>query len=347
MEDLAQIQRSALQRIRRAKTFDALNKLRAEVLGKQGPLGVALRQLSDLPPDARREAGHALHGIKTKLEEALRARNDVLTEAQRNAQLRGAAVDVTRAGRRTLPGWTHPLRIVEGDIIRSLTRIGFSVVDGPEVEHDWYNFEALNMPQDHPARDMHDTFFVAPRVVLRTHTSNVQIRTMVKRKPPVRIIAPGMVFRHDEVDPTHSPVFHQVEGLWVDAQATFADLKGVLHRFATDLFGPQVALRFRPSFFPFTEPSAEVDITCVVCGAAQPSCRVCKGTGWLEILGAGMVHPAVLQSVGYDPETVQGFAFGAGIERIAMLRWGIGDIRLFYENDLRFLQQFSPAGTSS
>jgi phenylalanyl-tRNA synthetase alpha chain len=229
--------------------------------------------------------------------------------------------------------------------MRVFTILGFTVAEGPLVEHEWYNFEALNIPADHPSRDMHDTFFVAPHVVLRTHTSNVQIRTMMAKKPPVRIIAPGMVFRHDEIDPTHSPAFHQVEGLWIDEHATFADLRGVLHRFAEGMFGAGAKVRMRPSYFPFTEPSAEVDVSCFACnGTGQTSattgCRVCKGTGWVEILGSGMVHPAVLEAVGYDPDVVQGFAFGAGVERIAMLRYGVEDIRLFYENDLRFSSQF-------
>jgi phenylalanyl-tRNA synthetase alpha chain len=212
-------------------------------------------------------------------------------------------------------------------------------VSGPLVEHDWYNFTALNMPPDHPARDMQDTFFVAPEVVLRTHTSNVQVRTLLSRPPPVRVVAPGMVFRHDEVDATHSPVFHQVEGLWVDEQVTFADLKGVLHHLVMSLFGQDVRLRFRPSYFPFTEPSCECDVSCSACGdRPRPSCRICHGGGWLEVLGAGMVDPAVMQAVGLDPERYSGFAFGLGIERICLLRHGIADMRGLFDNDLRLLQ---------
>jgi phenylalanyl-tRNA synthetase alpha chain len=285
-----------------------------------------------------------INEIKKKLDSALLDAAARIQDLRKGEQLAEGRCDVTLPGRRQAPGLPHPLRIVEAEIIDALTPLGFEVVDGRQVEHDWYNFEALNLPEDHPARDMQDTFFLGPQVVLRTHTSNVQIRTMVERKPPVRILAPGMVFRNDDVDPTHSPVFHQIEGLWIDEGATFADLKGVLKKFATELFGPATQLRLRPSFFPFTEPSAEVDVTCIVCSAQAADCRVCKGTGWLEILGAGMVDPAVMKAVGYDPDRYQGFAFGAGIERIAMLRWGVDDIRLFYENDRRFLEQFGPGG---
>jgi phenylalanyl-tRNA synthetase alpha chain len=231
---------------------------------------------------------------------------------------------------------------MEAEVLQALTRLGFSIAEGPLVEDDWHNFGALNIPADHPARDMQDTFFLTAQTLLRTHTSNVQIRTMLAQRPPLRVVAPGMVFRHDAVDATHSPVFHQVEGLWVDERATFADLKGTLRRLIADLFGAEASLRFRPSFFPFTEPSAEVDMSCCACaGAARPNCRICRGSGWLEVLGCGMVDPAVLQAVQYDPERVQGFAFGLGLERMAMLRFGIDDIRLLYENDQRFLEQFA------
>jgi phenylalanyl-tRNA synthetase alpha chain len=347
VEDLKQILSSARLRARRARKFDALAQLRSEFLGKKGVLGQAMRQLGKLPPEERPKQGAAINAIKVKIEESLSKAHKKLDDKLIEKEAAKGRVDVTMPGRRTVSGNMHPLRIVERDIVRSLSALGFTVADGPRIEHDWYNFEALNMPPEHPARDMQDTFFCAEDVVLRTHTSNVQIRIMTRQKPPVRMISHGMVFRNDEVDASHSPVFHQVEGLWIDNQANFSDLKGVLNRFVRDLFGSQVELRFRPSFFPFTEPSAEVDLTCVVCegkgvGTTPESvCKVCRGTGWLEILGAGMVDPAVLESVGYDPDEVQGFAFGAGIERIAMLRWGIDDIRLFYENDLRFLSQFS------
>jgi phenylalanyl-tRNA synthetase alpha chain len=344
MDELKRIEQTALTRASRAKSAQDLAQVRADVLGKKGELGKALQGLKDLPADERPKAGQLVNEVKAKIEQALAEAQQRLEQKGAEAELEKGRFDVTLPGRRLVPGAAHPLRIVEEEVVKSLTALGFAVAEGPLVEHDWYNFEALNIPEDHPARDMQDTFFLAPRVVLRTHTSNVQIRTMIKRKPPVRIIAPGMVFRHDDVDPTHSPVFHQIEGLWIDESATFADLKGVLHRFAEHLFGKGARLRFRPSFFPFTEPSAEVDVSCNACGGtgqiAGAGCRVCKTTGWLEILGSGMVHPAVLEAVGYDPERVQGFAFGMGIERIAMLRFGVDDMRLFYENDLRFLQQF-------
>jgi phenylalanyl-tRNA synthetase alpha chain len=330
-QELKRIERSAVQKARRAKTNDAVAKLRAETVGKKGALGSMMRSLRELPQEDRPEAGQSINKVKTKIESALLDAVKRLDAARELAELEAGGCDVTLPGRWNYPGVAHPLAQVQEDILDALISLGFSVADGPLIEHDWYNFEALNMPPDHPARDMQDTFFVAENVVLRTHTSNVQIRTMKKRKPPVRIVSPGMVFRNDDVDPTHSPVFHQIEGLWIDEKATFADLKGVLKQLAITLFGPNAELRFRPSFFPFTEPSAEVDVMF----------RSEKRNGWLEILGAGMVDPAVLEAVGYDPDEVQGFAFGLGVERIAMLRWGIDDIRLFYENDLRFLDQFN------
>ncbi len=340
MDDLKKIERSALSRAGRAKSREDLAQIRADVLGKKGALGQALAGLKDVAPEERPKVGQAVNQLKTKIEAALATAEARVAELEQNAELTAGRYDVTLPGRRLPAGAPHPLRLIEAEAIAVLSGLGFTVAEGPLIEHDWYNFEALNIPADHPARDMHDTFFVSPHVVLRTHTSNVQIRTMEARKPPVRIIAPGMVFRHDEVDPTHSPVFHQVEGLWIDEHATFADLRGVLHRFAEGMFGAGAKVRMRPSFFPFTEPSAEVDVSCFVCDGSGKGCRVCKGTGWVEVLGAGMVHPAVLEHVGYDPDAVQGFAFGAGLERIAMLRYGIDDLRLLYENDLRFLNQF-------
>jgi len=297
-------------------------------------LGQALRSVSALPEAERPQRRKEINIVKQKIAAALDGAAESMAQAEREAKLLAGHYDVTLPGRRTVQGYPHPLRLVEEEVFRALSSLGFTVTNGPLIEHDWYNFEALNIPQDHPARDMQDTFFLAPSVVLRTHTSNVQIRTMLKQDPPVRIVAPGMVFRNDAVDATHSPVFHQVEGLWIDEKATFGDLKGVLQRFAVQLFGPEAKVRLRPSYFPFTEPSAEVDV----------GYKTSKGDEWLEVLGAGMVHPEVLKAVGYDPDKVQGFAFGAGIERIAMLRYGIKDIRLFYENDLRFLGQFGGAG---
>lgn len=337
MEELKRIEKSGLSRAKKAQTAQDVAVLRAELLGKKGPLSEAMRSLGQATPEERRAIGAQLNEIKTRLEQALDEASSRLEAAQREQELATGRYDVTLPSRRIFPGAPHPLRLVEEDVVRALAPLGFTVATGPLVEHDWYNFEALNIPQDHPARDMHDTFFVSPNTVLRTHTSNTQIRTMLTRQPPVRILAPGMVFRKDDVDATHSPVFHQIEGLWIDERATFADLKGVLKTLATALFGPESQIRLRPSFFPFTEPSVEVDIK-------SPLLK--KGLGWIEVLGAGMVHPAVLEAVGYDPEKVQGFAFGAGLERLAMLRYGIDDIRLLYENDMRFVSQFvSRAGS--
>jgi phenylalanyl-tRNA synthetase alpha chain len=341
MEDLKRIERSVLTKARRAKSLQDVSDLRAEVLGKKGTLGLALRSLGELPPEERPKAGEKVNALKMKIETALEAARVRVETERRTTELETGAQDVTLPGRRVVAGLPHPLRIVERDIIRALEGLGFTVALGPQVEHDWYNFEALNFPPDHPARDTQDTFFIKDKVLLRTHTSNVQVRTMVKGKLPIRILAPGMVFRHDEIDATHTPCFHQIEGLWVDDRTTFADLKGVLHVFASRIFGPERRVRFRPSFFPFTEPSAEMDVSCALCGGKGGACRPCKGTGWIEIMGAGMVDPAVFESVGLDPEKVQGYAFGMGIERIALLRWGVDDIRLFYENDARFLEQFS------
>jgi phenylalanyl-tRNA synthetase alpha chain len=332
MDDLKRIERSALSRAKRAKNHQDLAQLRSEVLGKEGALGAAMKTLGSVPPEERPKLGQKINQVKVKIEEALAEAKARVEAADRDRALLTGAYDVTLPGRRLFPGAPHPLRIIEQDVVRSLSALGFTVAEGPLVEHDWYNFEALNMPPDHPARDMQDTFFLGPNTVLRTHTSNVQIRTMMAKKPPVRVLAPGMVFRKDALDATHSPVFHQIEGLWVDEKATFADLKGVLKRFVSHLFGPDTQIRLRPSFFPFTEPSVEVDVK---------SPMITKGTGWLEILGAGMVHPNVLEAVGYDPERCQGFAFGVGLERLAMLRWNIDDIRLLYENDVRFLEQFA------
>src|SRR5436309_2557769 len=284
---------------------------------------------------ACREAGNE---AKRGLEALLDARLEATRAAERRRQRERERPDLTLPGRRPARGVVHPLSRVRDEIVTIFTGLGFSVAEGPEIETDAYNFEALNIPRDHPARDMQDTFYLSPETLLRTHTSPVQIRAMRLQKPPVRIICPGVVYRRD-ADITHSPMFHQVEGLAVDRDVTMADLKGTLDLFAREMFGPRSKIRFRPSFFPFTEPSAEVDVVCFLCAGA--GCRVCTQSGWLEILGSGMVHPRVLKNVGYDPEQVTGWAFGMGIERIAMLKYGIDDIRLFFENDLRFLNQFA------
>jgi phenylalanyl-tRNA synthetase alpha chain len=319
-----------------ASLEDAQN-VKAKYLGKKGLLQDMMRSLGSLPPEERKAFGKIVNTLKDGLELAFDAALQKLEAAALDESLLASAVDVTRPPRERWRGTLHPLTRVTLRIVEVFQQLGFAIADGPEIEHDFYNFEALNFPKDHPARAMQDTFFINPEVLLRTHTSPVQIRTMLAKKPPVRIICPGRVYRCD-ADITHSPMFHQVEGLWVDTRVSMADLKGVLRAFAEKLFGPNTQVRLRPSFFPFVEPGAEVDVSCILCGGN--GCRVCKYSGWLEILGAGMVHPNVLGAAGYDPEEVRGFAFGLGVERIAMLVHGVDDIRLFFENDLRFLRQF-------
>jgi phenylalanyl-tRNA synthetase alpha chain len=327
----------AREEIERATTRRDLDDVRVKYLGKRGTLTQLLRGLPGLPPAERPVVGKEANAAKAGLESELEARQAVLEGLERRARLAADRPDLTLPGRRVVPGTLHPLTQVHDEIVDVFTGMGFAVAEGPEVELDYYNFEALNIPKDHPARDMQDTFYVGGEVLLRTHTSPVQIRTMERQKPPVRIICPGRVYRRD-ADITHSPVFHQVEGLAVDRGISMADLKGTLALFARELFGPDSRIRFRPSFFPFTEPSAEVDVLCFLCKGG--GCRVCKQSGWLEILGSGMVHPRILRAMGYDTEDVTGWAFGMGIERVAMLRYGVDDIRLFFENDLRFLSQF-------
>jgi phenylalanyl-tRNA synthetase alpha chain len=333
--EVQELREEARREIKQAPSAEALEALRVKYLGRKGALTQILRSLGRLDPEARRVVGQEANRAKEALEAALAQALAALKDAARLAP--APELDVTLPGRRLPRGRLHPLNRVYQEICDIFLHLGFEAVTGPEVELDWYNFEALNIPPDHPARDMHDTFYFNDQVLLRTHTSPMQIRTMERRPPPLRIIAPGKVYRRD-LDITHAPMFHQVEGLLVDRGVTFADLKGVLTAFVHEMFSPEVGLRFRPSYFPFTEPSAEVDIECVICRGE--GCRVCKITGWLEILGAGMVHPTVFEAVGYDPEEFTGFAFGLGVERIAMLKYGIDDIRLFFDNDLRFLRQF-------
>jgi phenylalanyl-tRNA synthetase alpha chain len=327
----------AREEIERAATRRDLEEARVRYLGKKGALTQLLRALPSLPAAERPVVGREGNLAKAEIESALEARLAVLEGLERRARLAADRPDLTLPGRRVVPGSLHPLTRVLDEIVDVFTGMGFAVAEGPEVELDYYNFEALNIPKDHPARDMQDTFYVGGEILLRTHTSPVQIRTMERQKPPVRIICPGRVYRRD-ADITHSPVFHQVEGLAVDRGITMGDLKGTLELFARELFGADSRIRFRPSFFPFTEPSAEVDVLCFLCKGG--GCRVCKASGWLEILGSGMVHPRILRAMGYDTEEVTGWAFGMGVERVAMLRYGIDDIRLFFENDLRFLAQF-------
>ena len=333
------IAQEAREAVAAARSSADLEQARVRFLGRQGVLTQLLRSLGTLAPEERRLVGAAANEAKRMLEALLEERLAEALESERRAQRTRARLDLTLPGRRPPRGVLHPLARVHDEIVAIFAGLGFSVVDGPEVETDYYNFEALNIPRDHPARDMQDTLYLTESTLLRTHTSPVQIRTMLAQKPPVRIIVPGRVFRRDVADASHSPMFHQVEGLAVDRNVTMADLKGTLGLFAREMFGPESRIRFRPSFFPFTEPSAEVDVLCFVCHGQ--GCRLCKQGGWLEILGSGMVHPQVLKNVGYDPEEVTGWAFGMGIERIAMLKYGIDDLRLFFDNDLRFLRQFA------
>jgi len=311
-------------------------QVKTHFLGRKGALTILLKELRNLPVEERPGAGETLNKIKRELEgeieEALSG-----TIREKKESLSREMIDTTLPGRRVPFGREHPLTQILNGIVTIFTNLGFAVAEGPEVEFEYYNFEALNIPRDHPARDMQDTFYITDNILLRTHTSPVQVRVMQSQKPPVKVIAPGRVYRCDS-DVSHSPMFHQVEGFFVDRDVSFADLKGTLTAFIHQMFGEETALRFRPSFFPFTEPSAEVDIRCVICRG--DGCRVCSNTGWIEILGSGVIHPEVFRMVGYDPEEVSGFAFGLGIERIAMLKFGIDDIRLFFENDLRFLRQF-------
>ena len=336
-EELENFQKEGLNSLSQATTEKGVNEVRVKILGKKGGLTQLLKLLGTLPESERREIGKRANQIKEELETKIEETLQLIREREREEALEKEKVDVTLPGRRIPLGKRHPITQILDEIIDIFSRLGFEVVEGPEVELDYYNFEALNIPRGHPAREMQATFFISDEVVLRTHTSPMEVRTMEKQSPPVRIISPGPVYRCDS-DPTHSPMFHQVEGLLVDRGVTFADLKGVLTVFVHQMFGKKTKLRFRPSFFPFTEPSAEVDIECFICGGK--GCGVCSNTGWLEILGSGMTDPAVFKFVHYNPEEVTGFAFGMGVERIAMLKFGINDIRLFFMNDLRFLRQF-------
>jgi phenylalanyl-tRNA synthetase alpha chain len=334
---LEKLHNEVILSISRASTEKELSEIRVGVLGRKGNLTQLLKRLGTLSEEDRREIGKRANQVKADLEKRVEEALLQIQERERRAALEKEKIDVTLPGRRVPVGRRHPLTQILDEIIDIFSRLGFEVAEGPEVELDYYNFEALNIPKGHPAREMQATFFISDEVVLRTHTSPVEVRTMEKHPPPVRIISPGPAYRRDS-DPTHSPMFHQVEGLLVDKGITFADLKGVLTVFVHQMFGKETRLRFRPSFFPFTEPSAEIDIECMMCGGK--GCGVCSNTGWLEILGSGMTDPAVFGFVDYDPEEVTGFAFGMGVERIAMLKYGINDIRLFYTNDLRFLKQF-------
>jgi phenylalanyl-tRNA synthetase alpha chain len=336
-EQLEHLASEAERALSAAADKKGLLQVKAEFLGRSGKLTLLIKQLGQLPEAERPAMGQLINRAKQSLEQSLEGRLAVITAQEQEAAYRREEIDITLPGRTIPLGKSHPVTRVTEEITTIFTAMGFQIAEGPEVELDFYNFEALNMPPDHPARAMHDTFYITEDVLLRTHTSPVQIRTMEKLRPPVSIISPGTAYRRDS-DVSHTPMFHQVEGFMVGESISFSHLKGVLTVFARHMFGDDCGIRFRPSFFPFTEPSAEIDIRCVICKGA--GCRVCSGSGWLEILGSGMVHPAVFRMVGYDPEQVTGFAFGMGIERIAMLKYGIDDIRLFFENDTRFLAQF-------
>lgn len=344
VEKLDAIGSQALKDVEASTDLAALEQVRVSVLGKKGALSEVLKGLGSVGPEDRPKVGAAANDWKKKIEDALGTRKETLENAALEERLKRERIDVTLPARAPFRGAPHPITQTFDRIVEVFKRIGFDVVTGPEVETEFLNFDAVNIPKDHPARDMQDTFFAGPGVVLRTHTSAVQIRSMRERKPPVRILCPGTVYRSDN-DATHSPMFHQVEGLWVDRGVKMSDLKGTLEFFAKEMFGPEAKIRLRPSYFPFVEPGAEVDVSCFLCkgGKASDTCRICKGTGWLEILGAGMVHPRLFQMAGYDEETsreVTGFAFGMGVERVAMLLHRIPDLRLMFEGDSRFLSQF-------
>ncbi|NLV91143.1 MAG: phenylalanine--tRNA ligase subunit alpha [Firmicutes bacterium] len=335
-EQVIQVRDRALAACQEADSVRELEDVRVRFLGKKGELTQILRGMGQLSPEERPVMGKLVNEVREEVERALAERGEILAEAELTRRLSAETLDLTLPGRRPQRGTVHPVNLILAELERVFVSMGFEVVEGPEVETDYYNFEALNVPPDHPARDMQDTFYLDGGFLLRSQTSPVQVRVMEKQAPPVRIICPGKVYRRDS-DATHTPMFHQVEGLVVDKGVTLGDLKGTLMELSRVLYGDR-KVRFRPSFFPFTEPSAEMDVACVVCEGT--GCRVCKGSGWLEVLGCGMVHPKVFEMVGYDPDEVTGFAFGLGVERFAMTRYGIEDIRWLYENDLRFLRQF-------
>lgn len=337
MDELTEIKTQAVQHIDAAEDVSSLERIKVQYLGKKGLLTNLLKGLSKVPAEERPKLGQAVNTTKREIVDLLQTRFDVLEQALLEKQLQEQAIDVTLPGRVGSGGGLHPVSLVTDRINEFFTTMGFDIVQGPEIETDYYNFEALNIPSHHPARAMHDTFYFGDGSLLRTHTSPVQIRTMEQSEPPLRLIAPGRVYRCDS-DVTHTPMFHQVEGLMVDKGANFSSLKGILKDFFTFFFEKPLDLRFRPSYFPFTEPSAEVDIQCTQCSGS--GCRVCKQSGWLEVLGCGMVHPKVLSAVNIDSEEYLGWAFGMGIDRLAMLLYGIDDLRIFFENDLRFLKQF-------
>lgn len=337
-EQLKNIEKEAEKLFKGVDTLDSLEKLRIEFLGKKGRITDVLKQMGKISAEERPVIGQAANQLKSKLNDLIVGRKAELEEVLKAKRLREETIDVTLPGNRRKIGHRHPLTTIINQVKEIFIGFGFTIAEGPEIETEYNNFEALNVPKYHPARDLQDTFYIDDNYLLRTHTSSVQIRTMAQEKPPIKIIAPGRAYRSDEFDASHSPVFHQVEGLVVNHDISFADLKGTINAFVKTVFGKNTKTRFRPSYFPFTEPSAEVDISCVICEGE--GCRLCSNTGWLEIMGSGMVHPNVLEMAGIDTLEYSGFAFGIGLDRIAMLKYGIHDIRLLYENDKRFLHQF-------
>lgn len=337
-EKLQAIREEAIAKIEAAKDLDALNEIKVNVLGKKGDLTQVLKSMKDVAPEERPKVGQMVNDTRSVIEEKLENVKKEIARRIREEKMKNEVIDVTLPGTMHMKGHRHPNQIALEELERVFIGMGYEIVEGPEVEYDHYNFELLNIPANHPAKDEQDTFYITKDILLRTQTSPVQARVMETGRMPIRMISPGRVFRSDEVDATHSPSFHQVEGLVVDKNITFADMKGTLEQFAREFFGPKTKIKLRPHHFPFTEPSAEVDVSCFKCGGT--GCRMCKGSGWIEILGCGMVHPNVLRDCGIDPEEYSGFAFGMGLERIALLKYEIDDMRLLYENDMRFLKQF-------
>ena len=337
-EKLEQINKQVLEQLEASKDLNDLNRIRVEVLGKKGQLTDLLKSMKDVAPQDRPKVGQMVNEARASIEAAMEARKRRMEEALLDLKLKSEVIDVTLPAKKSRLGHSHPNTIALKEAERIFVGMGYQVVEGPEIERDYYNFEALNIPADHPAKDEQDTFYISGDFLLRTQTSSVQVREMEKGHLPIKMISPGRVFRADEVDATHSPSFHQIEGLVIDQDITMSDLKGTLAEFAREIFGEDTKVKFRPHHFPFTEPSAELDVSCFKCGGK--GCRFCKGEGWIEILGCGMVHPHVLEMSGIDPEKYTGFAFGVGLERIALLKYEIDDMRLLYENDIRFLNQF-------
>lgn len=337
-ERLQEIKEKALEQINSTDSLEKLNEVRVAFLGKKGELTEVLKGMKDVAPEDRPAVGQIVNDTRKNIEEVLEAAKKNLAAKLREAQLKSEVIDVTLPAKKNNVGHSHPDTLALEEVENIFVGMGYEVVEGPEVEYDYYNFEALNIPANHPAKDEQDTFYINDKIVLRTQTSSVQVHEMEKGKLPIKMISPGRVYRADEVDATHSPCFHQVEGLVIDENITFADLKGTLAEFARELFGPDTKVKFRPHHFPFTEPSAEMDVSCFKCGGK--GCRFCKGEGWIEILGCGMVHPHVFEMCGIDKDKYTGFAFGVGLERVALLKYEIDDMRLLYENDTRFLKQF-------